>query len=392
MPGRTLDVNFERKAAWDLERLEPNTFFPITACVVFAERMGENAVSTALVGTVEGWQGTAGANDVKRISRGIADTSGGGVSPYDSYARRGADVFPRCLFMINETKNAALVQAGQTVTVNPRRGSQDKSPWRDLDLTAITEQTIERSHLYDVHLGETVVPYVTLEPLQAVLPVKRGEYQIPAADTDKPGNIRLGGLDRRMRGRWQTVSQMWDDNKGSRSKLTLLGNLDYLHKLSTQLTWQQGNAARSVRVMYSEAGQPTAAIVIDDDTIVDTTCYWIPCKDMNEANYLLSIINSDTLYDAVQPLMPKGQFGARHVHKHLWKLPIPEFDAANTLHARVSEAGAQAAAGAAERLEELRVERGDKLTVTIARRELRKWLRQSPEGTAVEEAVRDLLG
>ena len=24
--------------------------------------------------------------------------------------------------------------------------------------------------------------------------------------------------------------------------------------------------------------------------------------------------------------MPKGQFGARHLHKHLWKLPIPEFD------------------------------------------------------------------
>ena len=45
----------------------------------------------------------------------------------------------------------------------------------------------------------------------------------------------------------------------------------------------------------------------------------------------------------------------------------------------------------AERLAELRDERRDKLTVTIARRELRKWLSNSPEGAAVEEAVKDLL-
>ena len=25
----------------------------------------------------------------------------------------------------------------------------------------------------------------------------------------------------------------------------------------------------------------------------------------------------------VTPLMSKGQFGARDLHKHLWKLPIP---------------------------------------------------------------------
>ena len=85
----------------------------------------------------------------------IIDTSADPVSPYDVYTRRGADVFPRCLFLVNETENTARVQAGQTITVNPRRGSQDKAPWRELDLTAITDQTIESRHLYDVHLGET---------------------------------------------------------------------------------------------------------------------------------------------------------------------------------------------------------------------------------------------
>ena len=143
--------------------------------------------------------------------------------------------------------------------------------------------------------------------------------------------------------------------------------------------------------MYAEAGQPTAAIVSNENAIVDTTCYWIACKDLQEAHYLLAIINSDTLYAAVQPLMPKGQFGARHVHKHLWKLPIPEFDRDNLRHATLAKAGERAAAGAAQRLAELRAERGERLTVTIARRELRKWLRDSVEGATVELAVARLI-
>ena len=60
------------------------------------------------------------------------------------------------------------------------------------------------------------------------------------------------------------------------------------------------------------------------------------------------------------------------------------------LHAEVSEAGEAAAEGAARQLAQLREER-DRVTVTIARRELRKWLRASPEGQAVEDAVGRLL-
>ena len=112
---------------------------------------------------------------------------------------------------------------------------------------------------------------------------------------------------------------------------------------------------------------------------------------MYEANYLLAIINSDALQAAVKPLMSKGQFGARDLHKHLWKLPIPEFDPARELHAAIAKAGATTAAGAKRKLHELRELRGDKLTVTIARRELRKWLRDSTEGEAVENSVGKLL-
>ena len=143
--------------------------------------------------------------------------------------------------------------------------------------------------------------------------------------------------------------------------------------------------------MYTSAGQPTASLVPDDLLLVDYKLFWVACKNTDEANYLLSIINSDALYQKVKPLMPKGLFGARDVLKHLWRLPIPEFDPAQELHTTISKAGAKAEVGAGKQLEKLRNLRGDKLTVAIARRELRKWLRESPEGKEVEDGVAELL-
>ena len=387
---RDLAVDFGYKTAWDLEGLEPNTFFPVPASVVFARKTGENATATPLAGEVERWLGEAGGTDVRRTQATITDTSVAGVSPYGGYSRNGATIFPRRLFFVEETENPGLIQAGQTVTVNARRGSQDKQPWRSLDLAAITGQTIEAQHLYDVHLGETLVPYATLDPLKAVLPLKTTDTGLPA-DTKGVGGIRLGGLERRMRDRWLILSSLWEENKGAANKMDLLGQLDFYGKLSAQLEWQQGPGERPVRMVYTGSGAPTAALLHNDDAIVDHKLFWIACKHIREANYLLAIINSDALYHAVASLMSKGQFGARDLHKHLWKLPIPEFDPGNPLHIAVSEAGGAAAESAARQLAQLRAARGHNISVTIARRELRKWLRESAEGQEVETKVKALL-
>ena len=329
--GPSVQVDFAFKSAWDLEQLKPNIFFPIPASVVFARRLSQDVLSKPLAGTVERWRGRAGAEDVRRELLSITDTGASGESPYGGYSRQGATIVPRCLFFAKETENTAIVQAAPTVTVNPRRGSLDKAPWRDLDLTAITSQTVEKTHLFDVYLGETVAPYVTLEPLKALLPLKQGDDAIPT-DANGTGGIRLGGLERRMRERWQTVSRLWEGNKALANNLNLLERLDYVHNLSSQLEWQRDAGDRPVRVVYTKSGEPTAALLQDSETLVDHLLYWIPCGTIDEANYLLAVINSDALQEAVRPLMSKGQFGARDLHKHLWKLPIPEFDPAEELH------------------------------------------------------------
>ena len=385
-----LAVNFGCKTAWDLEKLEPNTFFPVASCVVFAERMGELAPATPLTDEVEQWQGTTGAKDVRRKRMAITDTSVSGTSPYADRFRQGASIVPRCLFFVHEVEGITLVRAAQTVKVEPRRGSNDKAPWKTLDLTAITGQTIEKTHLFDVHLGETVVPYATLPPLKALLPLKRNDHELPV-DPNGTGGIHLGGLEQRMRGRWQQVSGLWEQHKRANTSESLLNWLDYNGKLSAQLEWRKNDKGTPIRVACTASGQSTAAIIDTHDAIIDCTLFWAPCRDNQEAHYLLAIINSRTLYETVKPLMAKGQFGARHLQKHLWKLSIPEYDATNRLHQEIAQAGRAAASEAVQQLQNLYKQRGDTVSTTVVRRELRGWLAQSDEGKQVETLVKQLL-
>ena len=385
--ARTLHVNFQGRKAWDLERLEPNNFFPVPSSVVFAERRGEEGKARALAGTVRQWVGETGSARVRRVDMEIADTSGEHVSPYAKLARNGATLFPRVLFFVNETPNPASVTVPNTITANPRRGVYDKEPWKSLDLPALAGNTIEAEHVFDVHLGETLVPYATLTPLRAILPVKQG---VKTIEYDQNG-VANGAMERRMRRRWSVINRAWDDNKRPGDSRSLIQQLDYYGKLSSQLAWQGDPDGRPVRIVYNQNGIPTAATLNDDSAIVDYKLYWVLCSDIEEANYLLAIINSDTPYAAAAPLMPKGQWGARDLQKHLWRLSIPEFDGGDATHVAVSDAGRHAAVGVERELERLREARPG-FTVTIARREIRKRLRESVEGQRVEEVVGVLLG
>ena len=111
--------------------------------------------------------------------------------------------------------------------------------------------------------------------------------------------------------RWQTVNNLWEEAQGGSHQVescwATVGLLS--RKLSSQLEWQRSPGDRTVRVVYTQAGQPTAALLEDKEAIVDTRLYWITCRDIDEANYLLAIINSEALYAASHAL---------HVQRPIW--------------------------------------------------------------------------
>ena len=383
-----LSVNLGVRRPWDLERVEPNTFFPVPACVAFLIRADSPGHPLPL--EANRWTGPNGG-PFQHVRTTLVDTSGGFASPYGDRTRRGADIYPRPLFFVTLDETAALVQAANVRSVSPRRSKQEKLPWKELDFPQLSGQAIETEHVYDVYLGESVAPYVLLEPLKAVLPLSKSNSELVKTHDGWYGVDPLM-LGERMRRRWRTINELWDKHKSDNNKLSLLERIDYVGNLGAQ---QPSDIQAVHRVVCATSGHPTAAILDGDGSLVDHTLYWVSASSRVEASYVSAIINSQALESAVEPLMAKGQFGARHVHKHLWRLPIPGYDESDSLHVEIAQAGEDAAAGAKALWDEIRAERegtGQSTSVTVARREIRRWLSESPEGQRVEELVSRLLG
>ena len=384
-----VNVSLELRVPWDLERIEPNTFFPIAASVAFARRTDESAKRLPYrAHRLRGKEG--GPFEIEEIS--LAASEGEFASPYGGTARNGATVFPRLLFFVQQENPTATVLASDSLTVSPRRSVYEKAPWRDLDPAALISRPIEKAHVFDILLGETLAPYVVLDPLNAAIPLSRASKRLEKLDDGWYG-VDPRSLGRLMRGRWKDVNTLWDAHKTAKSRLSLLEQLDYMNKLSVQ-RGPHGDEG-SVRVVYASSGRPTAAILRDVEAVVENTLYWMPIMSEIEAHYVVAIVNSDVLEELVIPITPKNWAGkVRHTHKHLWRIPIPKFDSTKALHREIAEAGAATEKGAVEAWRECRSvrERDGKSTEwRAARADIRKWLSTSDEGRRVEELVGLLL-
>ena len=364
---------------WDLEKLEPNDFFPVPGSVVFARRGDGDVV---LPGQVVQWEGPAGGpNTYKRVTGPARQQD---RSPYAARARQGATLAPRRFFFVKAWPSKISLAQG-IFQVSTVRSPQEKKPWKDLDVPDLEiVGSVEGEHVFEVHRGDTIAPFVAMVPCQAVLPIRAGDASIPR---DADGSLVLRDVGERVRRRWRTIEQLWNQHKSKNTRLSLLDQIDYYGKLASQLP------VASTRLVYATSGHPTAAVIVGSPALVDTSLYWVGCDSRAEAWYLASVINSRALAEAVRPLMPKGQFGARHVHKHLWRLPLPVYDPNSTLHRDLAAAGHQAGYQAAARLQRFQRRRqaeGKGVANAAVRAELRAWLDSSAIGLRIETLVEQL--
>ena len=117
---------------WDLEQVEPNDFFPVPSCAVFARKVTPDDAQS-MRSEAEIWRGPTGGPFDRSITS-LTDTgSGEFASPYAERARQGATIVPRALFFVNVSDSRTAI-AADIVKVSPRRGSKDKAPWKALPL------------------------------------------------------------------------------------------------------------------------------------------------------------------------------------------------------------------------------------------------------------------
>ncbi len=408
-PKQAMSLDFSVKAPWDLANLNPNNFFPITSCVVFARMPGyrgdsgfhQQAAQPLAPGQVEIWSGPTDTPQVRRTLTDLIHDDGTFRSPYEPFANQGPTITDRRLFFVTAHPNEGRFALPDTFVTFPRTGSLDKKTY---SVAQLERQLVSADNLFSVYLGESLAPYVALYPLTAALPVSKATMtmSLDHADCEElpSGFIRHNAcevdrqrLDGRMRSRWETMERLWEANRGKTDTKSLTQNLNWLNKLTSQLGYLRDPGERPIRIAYTTSGRPTAALITGGEAVLDTTLYQVACQNLDEAYYLLAIINSNALEATVNGFMPKGLFGARHLHKHLWKLPIPEYDASNKKHAELSRLGQAAEQECKALLDQLVSLNGPNwLTSSNARSNLRGgWQPGSATAQAIEAAVGNLL-
>lgn len=333
---------------WDLSGIRPNgALFPVPAGVVFGTK------HTIGFGTDAEFGGNLekvphGTTNEKILVSGLRNTTGwekseagftftptsnlaltsheGATSPYLAGTIQGATIVPRSLFFITEEQSTnRLGMSRGRISVKSMRTNQEKTPWKELpDLAGV----VEKRFIFDVHLGSTIVPFRTLAPWRAVLPLDSGELLAAGKiEAHAPG---LGEW-------WDKSSRTWEENKKKNSKLSLWDRLNYQRTLSRQL------GAPVHRVVYSASGNTLVAVRLEDPRqIIEHALYWVPARNLAEAQYLTAILNSPATTKAVYEYQVLGLFGPRHFDTYVWRLPIPLFDEENSQHVDLVQLAAEA--------------------------------------------------
>ncbi len=329
-PAQHVSISVEFGTPWDLHAVKPS-FFPVPASVVFGARSAKphplsgNAVpfSGRLPVTNASWTQAEPHLTIGEASAG----AGGGeaVSPYAPRFAQGAAIVPRTLFCVVEGPPSPLGAGAGRRPVVSRRSTNEKKPWKELpSLTG----NVERQFVFDMHLGETILPFRLQEPWLAVLPWDGERLLEPDDDRldDHPGLASW----------WRQANDLWLANRSS-GRLTLLQRLDYMRTLTNQLPM----AAH--RVVYSASGMYLAAARVDDpNVVVDKKLYWGPVAGVEEGRYLTAVFNSDAFTLAVRQYQSRGEHNPRDFDKYIFQLPIPSFDGTDQLHQDLVSAAARA--------------------------------------------------
>jgi SAM-dependent methyltransferase len=358
---------------WDLDNVQPD-IFPVPSCVVFGRYipnhphpMAENTIkwSGGLPrGTVDWDVAQQYLAQEQGSVRQVAESDVLPASPYRTRFREGAVLCPRALIFVKESSTNVPLGAGEGRThIEAFRSTQENKRWKSIPTL---RGTVEKSQLFPTFLGETVLPFRTVKPRLAALPITEDRLMTPAEIDCLPA---FGAW-------WDQAESVWEDRKKPSDKSRLLDRVDTFGQLSAQLP-VGGNL-----VVYQKTGNNLTAAHIDDPrALIDHTLYWGLASSPAEARYLLTILNSRTLCDRVAPFQARS---IRHFDKYVFRVPIPEFKGGNSLHVALAELGEEAETQAHA------VDVQD-MGCKAARSRVRNYLAKNGLAEKMEAAVRRLL-
>lgn len=318
--------------AWSLEELRE--LFPNASCVLFGRRDGAPAPLPATVLRLRGDLPRRDAQEAEAVTvlRAARELwppirEMRGTSPYRERFADGATIYPRRFFFVERVEGGRLGASRSAPLVRGRTGALDKPPW---NAVAPPRGPVEARFLRPVLLGESIAPFRLLETPLAVIPVEDGRI-LDAAAAAAAGHRHLAAWLSDCEAKWAAHAKKRPDG---RPRMTLVERLDHMRGLSMQLR------VSGPRVVYNQSGTLlSAAICLQDDTMVEHKAYWCSVNDTSEAHFLCVYLNSNVIMIKIAPMQTRGSIGRRDFDMLAWELPIPLFDPEDALHREMAALG-----------------------------------------------------
>lgn len=330
--GSWADAHVTFEEPWDLGPSPRATGFPLPSCVVHGEK---SKTARRMPRDVDRWTVKANRSDLSwaevetQTTREAATvyvlspTDPEPESVYRRPFRAGAIIYPRVLFFVTEVDAGPLGAGAGRAAVTSRRSS--KPPWNSVPPLS---GTVERAFIHPVHLGETVLPYRTLPAVDAVIPI----------DPADPSNLlTIAGVGNypALSSWWATIEETWRANRKAGETADLIDRVDYSSQLTAQLPLGQHHH----RVVYTKSGNTLAAARLDqgDRSLIENKLYWGPVDSADEGRYLVGIINSRVMHEAITPMQSLGLFGTRDFDKLVFRVPFDRYNPQDVDHRDIVE-------------------------------------------------------
>lgn len=263
---------------------------------------------------------------------------------------QGATIVPRSFWFVQQDKNAARHKKIPYLETSSETLKESKKPWQ-----IKLQGRIEENLLFETVLAKGLVPFGISRTETIFLPVLKSKSSFHLANS----NVLLEQGYENSADWMEKAESLWGKHRQSDDR-DLIQWLNYNQKLTKQ------DIQAPFVILYNSSGTNLAAAVYESKRnknklfrtsgfIVESVTYYFYPNTKAEGLYLVTVLNSTIVNEAIKALQPEGLFGERHIHRRPFEAcPIPKFDSKKEVHKKLAKMGRKCTGIVSGYLEELK--------------------------------------
>ena len=256
------------------------------------------------------------------------------MSPYYHRAFQGATLNPHTLWFVElDTSKSLNVSRPYVMTSEEAYKLCKEEKWK-LRINGL----VDRQFLFVTVLSDDILPFFIRGTTLTVLPVAVEEDRYVLMDHEAILSHGFEGASD-----WTQQAETIFAGRSKDQAMTAQDRLDYQHLLTLQ------NPNAPFIVLYNKSGTNISCAVLTREQsahysdlevggfVAESVTYRIYTSTEEEALYLVGVLNSTVVNDAIKPYQTEGVYhGKRDIHRRPFEVcPIEEFDPTSAAHQEI---------------------------------------------------------